>query len=96
MIAQYLATLVATINEPQRIYGSSHPAGKFRSGDTSAVALLERLHGHRILGEPRLDPSASSARLGGGSEVHDARLWQVLDPAQLEYRGAGVLSIVEV
>ena len=27
---------------------------------------------------------------------NDARLWQVLDPAKLEYWGAGVLSIVEV
>jgi hypothetical protein len=27
---------------------------------------------------------------------NDARLWQMLDPAQLEYWGAGVLSIVEV
>jgi hypothetical protein len=74
MITQYLATLVATTNESQGIYGSSHPAGKLCSGDTSAVALLERLHGHRILGESRRDPSASSARLGSESEVQETRI----------------------
>src|ERR1700677_2735486 len=60
-ITRYLATLVATTSESHRIYGSRRPAGKLRSGYTSAVTLLERLHGHRILGEPRRDPSASSA-----------------------------------
>ena len=38
MITQYLATLVATTNEPQRIYGSSHPAGNF------ALATLPPWH----------------------------------------------------
>src|SRR5579862_8397503 len=58
-----------TCNAAQGILSSSDSTGKLRAGRASALALLERLHGHRILDQPRCHPGAAPAGARARSEI---------------------------
>jgi Acetoacetate decarboxylase (ADC) len=77
---------------------------KGSAGDATTVALLRRLHRHRILGRPGRDRSTPPARPDPRPKVWRARLffwfldWQftgsndeLTDPARYQYREAFVL-----